>query len=67
MRLVQDVSSVSKNGKYIIIYESGENMLVFLFACIVSFLPSLALFFWLRNSIKEEKAFRKLCDKTLGK
>lgn len=41
-------------------------MLVFLLACIVSFIPCTALFFWLRNR-KPDPAYRKLCDSALIK
>ena len=40
-------------------------MLVFLLACIVSFVPSVALFLWLRNRLKDEEAYKKLCNQTL--
>ena len=39
--------------------------LVFLLACVVSFVPSVALFLWLRNRLKEEDAYKKLCSRTL--
>ena len=40
-------------------------MLVFLLACVVSFVPSVALYLWLRNGLSGEEAYRKLCDRTL--
>ena len=40
-------------------------MVLFLLACLVSFLPFIALFLWFRNHIKREAAFQKLCDKAL--
>ena len=40
-------------------------MLVFILACIASFIPSIALFLWLRNSIKDNDAYKKLCNQTL--
>ena len=40
-------------------------MLVFLLACVVSFVPSVALFLWLRNRLKDEEGYRKLCNQTL--
>ena len=40
-------------------------MLLFLLACVVSFIPSVSLFLWLRNRLKKEDAYRKLCSQTL--
>ena len=40
-------------------------MLVFLLACIASFVPSVGLFLWLRNAHGREEAFRKLTEKAL--
>lgn len=40
-------------------------MLVFILACIASFIPSVALFLWLRNRIKDNDAYKKLCNQTL--
>ncbi|MBR0160302.1 MAG: PrsW family intramembrane metalloprotease [Oscillospiraceae bacterium] len=40
-------------------------MAVFILACAVSFVPSLALLLWLRNRLKKEDAYQKLCDQTL--
>lgn len=38
-------------------------MIMFILACIVSFIPCIALFLWLRNHTKgDEPAFKKLCD-----
>ena len=42
-------------------------MLLFVLACIVSFIPSVALFFWLRNGKKEDSDYRKLCARALVK
>ena len=42
-------------------------MLLFVLACIVSFIPSVALFFWLRNGEKEDSDYRKLCARALVK
>lgn len=43
------------------------NMLLFILACVVSFIPTLALFFWLRNCRKADIAYRKLCVDALVK
>ena len=40
--------------------------MLFIIACIVSFIPYTALFLWLRNIHKEDAAYRTLCNKTLG-
>ena len=40
-------------------------MVVFLLAFVVSFVPSVSLFLWLRNRQKEEDAYKKLCSRTL--
>ena len=40
-------------------------MPVFLLACAVSFVPSAALFLWLRNRSKNEETYKKLCNQTL--
>ena len=40
-------------------------MPVFLLACVVSFVPSVSLFLLLRNRLKEEDAYKKLCSQTL--
>ena len=40
-------------------------MLVILLACVVSFVPSVALFLWLRNRLKKEETYKKLCNRTL--
>ena len=40
-------------------------MLVFISACIASFIPSVALFLWLRNRIKDNDTYKKLCNQTL--
>ncbi len=42
-------------------------MIVFLLACVVSFVPSVSLFLWLRNHLKKEEAYKKLCTQTLWK
>lgn len=42
-------------------------MLVFLLACVVSFVPFAALFLWLRNRRKEDIAYKTLCNKALGR
>ena len=34
-------------------------------AIIVSFLPFIGVYLWLRNGVSKEEAHRKLCDKTL--
>jgi len=39
--------------------------MLFIIACIVSFIPYTALFLWLRNIHKEDAAYRTLCNKTL--
>lgn len=40
-------------------------MLVFILACVASFVPSAALFLWLRNRLKEDAAYKKLCNRAL--
>ncbi len=40
-------------------------MFVFILACIVSFIPSVALFLWLRNRLRDDDAYKKLCNQTL--
>jgi RsiW-degrading membrane proteinase PrsW (M82 family) len=40
-------------------------MISFLLACVVSFIPSISLFLWLRNRLKQEDAYNKLCSQTL--
>ncbi len=40
-------------------------MVLFLLACLVSFLPFIALYLWFRNHIKREASYQKLCDKAL--
>ena len=47
--------------------KGNKLMIIFILACIASFIPSAALYFWQRNGIKEDKAWRKLCDRTLLK
>ena len=42
-------------------------MIIYLLACIASFFPCAALYFWQRNGIKKDKAWQKLCDRTLWK
>ena len=42
-------------------------MVIYILACAASFIPSLALYFWLRNSIKNDKAYQKLCGNALIK
>ena len=40
-------------------------MILFLLACVVSFVPSISLLLWLRNCLKKEDAYKKLCNQTL--
>ncbi len=40
-------------------------MIIFLLACIISFIPYIALFLWLRNTRKGDEVYRKICNKTL--
>ncbi len=40
-------------------------MLLFLLACVVSFVPSVSLFLWLRNCLKKDEAYQRLCSQTL--
>ena len=42
-------------------------MLVFLLACVVSFVPFAALYLWLRNRRKGDIAYKTLCNKALGR
>lgn len=42
-------------------------MVLFLLACFVSFIPSAGLFLWLRNGLKKEDAYKKLCNQILGR
>ncbi len=42
-------------------------MPLFLIACVVSFLPYLFLFLWLRGLRKNDAAYRELCGKALGR
>lgn len=39
--------------------------MIFIIACIVSFLPYLFLYLWLRNLNKNDEAYRKLCSNAL--
>ncbi|MBO6164224.1 MAG: hypothetical protein J6N77_04155 [Lachnospiraceae bacterium] len=38
---------------------------MFIIACIISFVPSVALFLWLRNSVKKEEDYKKLIGRAL--
>ena len=40
--------------------------MIFIIACIVSFIPYTALFLWLRNARRDDNEYRKLCVRTLG-
>jgi RsiW-degrading membrane proteinase PrsW (M82 family) len=40
-------------------------MILFLLAGVASFIPSVSLFLWLRNRLKKEETYKKLCTRTL--
>ena len=42
-------------------------MIIYILACIASLIPCAALYFWQRNGVKKDKAWQKLCDRTLLK
>ena len=57
------------NGIYPAAYDrqGGDPMIIFLLACIVSFVPSIALFRWLRDRQGKGEAYKTLCNQTLLK
>lgn len=42
-------------------------MIVFILACIVSFIPSIALFYWFRGLKKEDQVYQNLCNEAMKK
>ena len=40
-------------------------MILIVLACVVSFVPSVSLFLWLRNRLKKEETYKMLCTRTL--
>ena len=40
-------------------------MVLFILACIVSFVPFTAVYLWLRNGLRKDSDYRKLCDRSL--
>ena len=40
-------------------------MILYILACIVSFIPCIVLYLWMRNGSSKEEVYRKRCDKAL--
>ena len=40
-------------------------MALFIIACIASFIPFIGVFLWLRNSLRKDIDYRKICDRSL--
>ena len=40
-------------------------MILYILACLVSFIPLTALFLWLRSYVRKDEEYKKLCNRFL--